>query len=85
MSRTRKQADPPVPRFAELCRLYARHTPDVALGSDDPAPRCAGTVSGSTVRTGYGARPRTTTAFCSIRRSAVSSSAVALVGPVATP
>ena len=37
MSRTRKQADPPIPRFAELCRLYARHTPDVALGSDDPA------------------------------------------------
>ena len=47
--------------------------------------RCSGTVSGSTVRTGYGERPRTTTVPRSITRRAASSSRAEPVGPVATP
>ena len=37
MSHTVEQTGTPAPEFVELCRLYARHTPDVALGSEDPA------------------------------------------------
>ena len=57
-------------------------------GTRSGTPACGsrpGTVSGSTVRTGYGERPRTTTVPRSIVRRAASSSAAALVGPVATP
>ncbi|WP_219419403.1 NAD-glutamate dehydrogenase [Pseudonocardia nigra] len=44
MSHTRERdasADVLDPRFVELCRLYARHTPAVSLGSDDPAAATA--------------------------------------------
>jgi glutamate dehydrogenase len=40
MRRTRERVaggDVPEPPLADLCRLYARHTPAVALGSDDSA------------------------------------------------
>ncbi len=48
MSRTVDGSATAVPRFVELCRRYARHAPEVALGSDDPVD--AHTVLADTAR-----------------------------------